>query len=200
MKRRGVGGVTVAVGAVLLLVGALAPTWWALSEGSHTTLVTARLGLRTVEACERACMSISYSELIGGATTARLKAFMAFGNMAFWGALVATALGALAVALAFLRPHAAAPVARITMVLALVLLLLAIAFVLTRVDIPGAGVGYALIAYMLGAPTVGAGAWQLARPEVPVAGGIPACPRCQAPTEWEAQHARFMCRGCSVYV
>jgi hypothetical protein len=211
MKRRELGTAIILGGLVLLLAGAMSRAWWTPEESRG---VTGGFGLRGVEMCRGGtCESISYSTLAdigrrGEDVKGRTKAFIVVGNMAYWGALVVAALAAVAIGLAFARPAQVAPVSRITAVLALLVLVLGIAFVFIREDMPGLGVGYSLFLFMLGAPAVGAGAWLLgkastAMPVVapaPAGAGIPACPRCKSPTEWVPDHARFMCRGCSIYV
>src|SRR5690348_15440177 len=103
MDRRVIGSVLLAFGAALLVVGANMDRWWTYREGD----LRAGAGLHTVTACEAmTCQSITYDKVM----TSDQKLFVTVGNIAFYGALVTSALAVLALGFALAKKRIAGPV------------------------------------------------------------------------------------------
>ena len=210
MQKRAMGAVIVILGVALLLVGANTFAWWTASDSGGSF----GLGLRGAEACAVGhCVGVSYEKMM----SASAKVFVTFGNMAFYGAFVVAALAIITLAFAFTVRKERVPVspARITALVGGVLLIVSIAFVISRPSDGGASVGYSMFLYMIGALAATVGAAMLTnssaasaplnavvgtQPAPMVRGAIPACPSCRAPTEWVVEHSRFFCKRCNVYV
>lgn len=155
---------------------------------------------------------------------AKAKRFVTFGNLTFYLGVIAASLLGLAGLLAMGNLAVPGPVSpgRIGAALCLATLIGAILFVSQKPDDAeelklGAGLPLALVGCVAGIaggiivsmwrPVPGQTTPLAATPGPPpgppqqsAAGPAPACPQCSAPADWVAEHARWFCARCRVYL
>lgn len=145
---------------MMLACGALVPRWWSGESGG----VEEGVGLRAVELCASSgCTSRGLDDL--GAQT---KSWPLLGATAFATAWVAITFLLAAVVLALGKRGRAwrVRVARAAAAFALFSLVTGVAFAWTYPGFAGLGIGWAMVAYLVGAAVgVGASGILLARPE-----------------------------------
>lgn len=101
MDRRMIGVGVLGAGIVLAVIGVLSHAWITVGDGDNAL----GFGLRSIEACRSGvCRSISLTE------TPVDDLFSMSGNVAFFGALIASALGVVAGGLTLTRTTLNAPV------------------------------------------------------------------------------------------
>ncbi len=155
----------VAGGVVAMLLGTLTHAWW--SAEPHDGSVG--LGLRTIQGCTHgACESMSYGavfEMMDESHTA----FVWAGNFCFFGAFL-TAAAALAGVFGLLaKKPLPFPAGRITALLALLMLVGALVFVMSKpvMQMGGLSTAYGAIFFMLGAFALLVGGQQLTKAAQP---------------------------------
>lgn len=210
MNRSVTASVLIAIGIVLTLMGVFNSEWYGGPEGEYSLFV----GLRELEICGP-----------GFCKTHSLRSqpvdpmFSMSGNVAFFGGIIAAALGALAAGLRLARVEIAGPVSPARMAVAMfgVTLVASLFFLgsipdeLRRFPLGSAGplaiagalfgaAGGVLLVLEARAQT------QPVRAELPTATAMkappvmaPACPQCAAPLHWVAEHERWYCKRCRAY-
>ncbi|HUS68150.1 MAG TPA: hypothetical protein VMZ28_26635 [Kofleriaceae bacterium] len=157
-RARRVGIVVALVAAGLLAAGAIVPRWW--TGNAHG--VDEGVGLRGVELCAReGCSSRGLGDLGSGS-----KSWPLLGATGFAVSWVAAAFLVAAVVMSARRiaPAWRVRVARAAAAFSLFALVVGVAFVATYPGFSGLGIGWALVAYHLGAVLgTGTGAMLLAR-------------------------------------
>jgi hypothetical protein len=157
-RARRVGVVVAVVAAALLAAGAIVPRWWTGSARG----VDEGVGLRGVELCAReGCTSRGLEDLGAGSTSWPLLGVTGFAVS--WVA-VAFLIASAVLAVQRTKPAWRVRVARAAGGFSLFALILGVAFAATFPGFSGLGIGWALVAYHLGAVLgAGAGAVLLAR-------------------------------------
>jgi hypothetical protein len=202
------------VATVLLTYGALSKEWVSTSD----TYSSARAGLRSFEICdgEEPCKSMSFEE-IGTNVNTRDTVMVWAGKFSFGLGLV----GALASALCGILFLSSKRNVGAVVVIGLGVAALAGALTFLIAIQPGVGSlsrGLGSYAYLAGASLmIIGGAIAVSKKDVAarqaavlgaapalqgsvITGTVPACPHCLAPTDWVAEHQRFFCSRCRVYV
>lgn len=214
MNRRLGAVALIAIAVVLVLIGVLNDAW--LTMRDREIAATLAIGLREVTVCaERVCESATLKRLPVGA------AFSMSGNVAFFGGVIAAALGALAAGLALGNVQIAGGVspARLAVAMFVVTLFAAFVFLMSSPDeLPQLRSGTAGPLTMAGcvvgaigsvllaldrrddAPWLAPGPLPDAAPRAAGAPSMsPACPECTAPLEWRSPHQRWYCASCRAY-
>ncbi len=210
MNRSVTASVLIAIGILMTLFGVLDGEWYGIREDDDAVLV----GLRESEMCRgSACTTKSLRSLPID------PMFSMSGNVAFFGGLIAAALGALAAGLRLARVEVAGPVSPARMAVAMfgVTLVASLLFIGSRPDeLEPFKMGMAGPLAIAGALFGAAGSVMLVlearaqsppmRAELPTATAMkapaamaPACPQCAAPLQWVTEHERWYCKRCRAY-
>lgn len=205
MNRRIGEVVLIAIAIVLVLLGVLSSDWLA----GHADDVSVRVGLREATACEDGrCQAVELRNV-------GLKPSVAMsGNAAYFSALLAVVLGALAGGFHLAGKTVVGPIspARLAAAFFGVTSIAGVVFLLSMdADMLGVGmsgpqaiaggifglVGSVMIALRrdAGPSAPSPAAWSPASTTM-----SPACPQCGAPTQLNAQHQRWYCAACRAYV
>lgn len=222
MNRRVGEVVLVALAIVLCLMGVLSDDWYARESVEEEARI--HVGPREVQVCDHGhCESVSLR------TIESSKAVTMGGNVAFFAALIASVLGALAAALHLAGRPVAGPIspARLAAAFFAAAALGALTYLIVRpgrdtIDLAmgAAGpmtvaggllgtVGAVMIALYRPRPDPAAHFLEVAAAPAPIAAApapaasrsmAPACPQCAAPTAFVDRHQRWFCAGCRAYV
>lgn len=215
MDRRQMGLALLAIGIVVSVLGTVGHDWLSSTSGE----LKIGVGLREVEVCTSGCREIALTETpVGSVVTMS-------GNVAYYGALIASALAAVAGALALARQSVTGQVspARLAVAFYAASLVAGLIFLGSKPDaFESMSVGMGALLGLAGAALGAGGTLLMAledqrppRPLAPAAADLPiavavsrpqaapemtpGCPQCKAPLAWQPAHGRWSCGACNAY-